>query len=51
MEINLKDEVQTVQETISVEKHNYVDKKAVAPCDSDDKECHQRWIQAFCDCE
>lgn len=36
---------------VLVEKHNYADKKGVAPCSTDDKECHQRWIQAFCDCE
>lgn len=36
---------------ILVEKHIYSDKTSVCPCDTDDKECHQRWIQAFSDCE
>jgi hypothetical protein len=36
---------------VLVEKHVYADKQSVSPCDSDDKECHQRWIQAFGDCE
>jgi hypothetical protein len=35
---------------ILVEKHIYSDKVSVSPCQSDDKECHQRWIQAFSDC-
>ena len=36
---------------VLVEKHVYADKPGVAPCDSDDKACHQRWIEAFCDCD
>jgi len=34
-----------------VEKHIYADKIAECPCDSDDKACHQRWFQAFSDCD
>lgn len=51
MEINLKDTVQTTTEEVKVEKQVYADKPGVAPCNSDDKACHQRWIEAFCDCD
>ena len=36
---------------VLVEKHVYADKIGECPCDSDDKACHQRWIQAFSDCD
>lgn len=48
----LKEVPQTdVTKEVLVEKHVYADKTGVAPCDSDDKACHQRWIEAFCDCD
>lgn len=51
MENNLKDTIEPIIEHILVEKHQYSDKVSECPCASDDKECHQRWVQAFSDCE
>lgn len=36
---------------VLVEKHVYADKISVSPCSTDDKECHRRWLEAFCDCD
>ena len=51
MEKDLKDKVPPVVEEIKIEKKTYLDKQGESPCDSDDKACHQRWIEAFSDCE
>lgn len=42
---------ENLQTPVVQEKHNYSDKPGYAPCDTDDKECHMRWIQAFSDCD